>query len=113
MTIRPLPRLAALAAVALSALGAAGCGGDEPRVALAIDSVTWQDDGRLEVGTECSELVEEPSVEVGDDGIPVITLWGSPRIGTCTTTAVVEVPPGTTKVVDATTSQVVDLPPAP
>ena len=110
---RLLPRLAVLAAVVLSPLGAAACGGGEERVALAIDSVAWRDDGRLEVRTECAELVEEPTVALGDDGVPVITLWGAPQVGTCTTTAVVEVPPGTTKVVDATTSQVVDLPPTP
>lgn len=104
-----------LVAAALLAAGGllAGCGGDEERVALAIEEVRWTDDGRLELETECAELDGVPWVTTEGDAPPTVTIWGAPKVGTCATTVEIEVAPGVTKLVDAATSQVVDLPPRP
>lgn len=101
-------------AVLLAANGLAGCGADEGRTALAVESASWNDADALVLELECAELDEvdlEPGA--GVDGLPLLTAWGEPKLGRCTTTVIVEVPPGTTRIDDAATGMVVDLPPRP
>lgn len=103
--------LALLAAAPATALVA--CGGDEDRVALAIERTRWVDATTLELGTECADLEGGVWVTSRGEEPPEVTVWGSPRVGTCTATTEIQLVPGVTKIVDAATSQVVDLPPRP
>jgi hypothetical protein len=89
------------------------CGGDEERVALAIEGTRWIDETTLELATECAELEGGVWVRSRGEEPPEVTVWGSPRVGTCAATAEIRLVPGVTKIVDAATSQVVDLPPRP
>ncbi len=100
------------AALAVSALGLTACGAGPERTALAITETTWTPDGRLVLGFECAEL-DSVDVEPGEgiDGLPLITAWGRPTVGRCTTEVTIPVPEGTTRIDDATTGQIVDLPP--
>ncbi len=92
----------------------AGCAGNGGRTALAISDVRWHGATALVVSTECSTDLE---AEVGGRGRgsgPIeVTLWGEPDMGRCRSKTKVEVPAGTTRIVDGTTSLVVDLPPGP
>lgn len=104
-------RLAVLVVAAL-AVTLAGCGGDEERVALAIDEARRTGDG-VELSTECASSLE---VQVRPDpagsGLVQVSLWGRPELGRCAATiALDEVPADATKLVDAATSQVVDIRP--
>jgi hypothetical protein len=100
-------------ATSASLLGATGCGGDEDRVALAITGTRWVDDARLELTTECAELEGRAWVTSRGAEPPEVTVWGSPKVGTCEAVAEIRLVPGITKIVDGATSQVVDLPPRP
>lgn len=94
-----------------------GCGASEERIALAVEHPQWitvangPQGASLRFDTECAD-VAEISVEpgAGVDGVPLVTVWGRPRTGRCRPEVVVTVPPGTTRVEDATTGMVVDLP---
>lgn len=95
----------------------AGCGPSEDHTALAVDHLEWtappagENGPWLRLDTECAE-VSEASVEpgAGVDGVPLVTVWGRPRVGRCRTELVVPVPSGTTRIEDAATGRVVDLP---
>lgn len=110
---RPLRAVALASLLATTTVGLASCGGDEDRVALAITATSWADDGALEVRTECADIEGIPWVTTVGDEPPTITIWGSPRVGTCEPVLRIELAPGVAKVVDAATSEVVDLPPRP
>ncbi len=110
-----LPSAAAAAAVAGALLAlATACGPDEGRTALAIESTRWDGPGRVVVTFECADL---RSLEVaptgGPDGEPLVTAWGRPRVGRCTTEATVTVGPDVDRLTDAATGTVVDLPDRP
>lgn len=104
----------ALTVVMAVVLSATACRPDESSTALAVTDHRWVAPGRLEVGTECADDV---SAELGQDhggsGLVQITLTGAPRLGRCTPTVTVELPPETDRVVDGTTSMVIDLGPHP
>lgn len=94
-----------------------GCGPSEERIALAVENPQWvtvadgSEGPSLRFDTECADVAEislEPGA--GVDGVPLVTVWGRPRTGRCRTEVTVTVPPGTTRVEDATTGMVVDLP---
>ena len=112
-----MPRPARLLTVALAAIAGtgalAGCGGGEEHVALAIADTSWNTRGELVVSTECADITEAEFVPSADGGPATMTIWGDPKLGTCSPTIVVPVAPETTKVVDAASSEVVDLPPRP
>lgn len=91
----------------------AGCGNDE-RTALAIEDVRWRDKTSLVVSTECAtDLATEVGPDHSGTGLPEVTVWGDPSMGTCRPTSVVVIPDGATRIVDGTTSMVIDLPARP
>ena len=94
-----------------------GCGPADDRTALAVDHPRWVTVGSGDEGsslrfvTECADVDEvlvEP--EAGVDGLPLVTVWGHPRVGRCRPEVEVTVPAGTTRLEDGTTGMVVDLP---
>lgn len=94
-----------------------GCGPSEDGTALAVEHPQWIADtsggegSALRFDTECAD-VSKAIVETGGgvDGMPLVTVWGRPRLGRCQTEVVVTVPVGTTRIEDAATGMVVDLP---
>ena len=92
----------------------AACSARSGRTALAIEDVRWHGTTSLLVTTECATDLE---ADVGPDrqgaDLLAVTVWGEPAIGRCRASSTVEVPAGTTRIVDGTTSQVIDLPPPP
>lgn len=94
----------------VATLSLTACGGGD-RTALAIEELRWIGTTTLVVTTECATEVEaEVGPDHSDAGLPEVTLWGNPSLGTCQPSVAVVVPEGTTRVVDGTTSMVVDLP---
>ena len=94
-----------------------GCGPSDDLTALAVDHPRWiavgpgEQGSSLRLVTECADVVEvsvEP--EAGVEGLPLVTVWGHPRLGRCRPEVVVTVPAGTTRFEDGTTGMVVDLP---
>lgn len=98
----------------LATVGSAGCRADESHTALAIESMRWVDADHLAVGFECAE-VESTDLHpwAGVDNLPLLTAWGTPKVGTCTSEVVFEVHPSFTRFTDAATGGVVALPPRP
>ncbi|MEO6989285.1 MAG: hypothetical protein ABI239_11635 [Aquihabitans sp.] len=93
-----------------------GCGPSEDPTALAVEHPQWvaaasEDGPSLRFDTECAD-VSKATVEAagGVEGIPLVTVWGRPRMGRCRTEVVVTVPAGTARIEDAATGMVVDLP---
>lgn len=95
-------------------IGLTGCGADEDRTALAVRSTRWNERGELAVTVECAEVAgREVRPGAGVEGLPLVTLWGRPKIGRCRTEVTLPLPDGTSRIDDAATGKVVDLPPRP
>ncbi len=108
-----MPRLAA-AILGLTVVAAAmtGCGRpDEGGTALALEDPTWAGTQRVVGSVECADDVQvrvEPGT--GTEGLTLVTATGRPKVGRCRVAAVIDLPPGTTRIEDAATGTVIDLP---
>lgn len=101
-------------ALAVAAVGLTACGPGDARVALAIHDARWTGPDTVTVTVECStDVSASVAPAAGTDGLPLVTIGGHPVDGRCWTPVPLVLPPGTTRVDDATTGMVVVLPPRP
>lgn len=104
------------AVVAAGLMLVVGCGPPEDTTALAVEHPQWVagpgvEGPSLSVDTECADIsTSTVEIDAGVDGVPLVTVWGHPRVGRCRIEVVVTVPEGTTRIEDAATGMVIDLP---